>query len=107
MHFHLIHSTKATLTSYRFCRNRGVTRACNDRLGPRDLAHRGVHRLGDRMAQIPPATRNAHEKVSAAAAMTVTLSVNGENRTLSIAALDDLARRPARPSQPDRHEEGL
>jgi xanthine dehydrogenase YagT iron-sulfur-binding subunit len=37
------------------------------------------------MAQIPPATRNAHEKVSAAAAMTVTLSVNGENRTLSIA----------------------
>ncbi len=37
------------------------------------------------MAQIPPATRNAHEKVAAAAAMTVTLSVNGENRTLSIA----------------------
>src|SRR6266446_2359488 len=37
------------------------------------------------MGQIPPATRNAHEKVSTAAAMTVTLSVNGENRTLSIA----------------------
>jgi xanthine dehydrogenase YagT iron-sulfur-binding subunit len=37
------------------------------------------------MAQIPPATRNAYEKVSAAAAMTDTLSVNGENRTLSIA----------------------
>src|ERR1700732_285652 len=29
MHFHLIHSTKATLTSYRFCRNRDVTGACN------------------------------------------------------------------------------
>jgi xanthine dehydrogenase YagT iron-sulfur-binding subunit len=37
------------------------------------------------MAKIPSATRTAHENISTAPAMTVTLDVNGESRTLTIA----------------------
>jgi xanthine dehydrogenase YagT iron-sulfur-binding subunit len=37
------------------------------------------------MAQIPSVTRKAHENVSTTPAMTVTLDVNGESHTLTIA----------------------
>ncbi len=37
------------------------------------------------MAQIPSATRKAHENVSTAPAMTVTLDVNGKSHTLTVA----------------------